>query len=197
MCFSLLNTILSYQLLYVWLGQVPEYADIFVKLIVIQSTIQTFNSGFYTAIYAKGRMRENALSAPLILFSAFPFIYILFKMGASPVALSYAYIISYAVQAFIQKPLILAKYIGYKWSDFTPLYWNCIKVTIAACIIPVFFRYCIINNITSNTYIIFFTVGTISVLSVSIAIWFIGLDKTTRTKIITFINKKLKRQSHD
>lgn len=194
---SLPTFLLSYQLLYVWLGQVPEYADIFVKLIVIQSTIQTFNSGFYTAIYAKGRMRENALSAPLILFSAFPFIYILFKMGASPVALSYAYIISYAVQAFIQKPLILAKYIGYKWSDFTPLYWNCIKVTIAACIIPVFFRYCIINNITSNTYIIFFTVGTISVLSVSIAIWFIGLDKTTRTKIITFINKKLKRQSHD
>jgi Na+-driven multidrug efflux pump len=185
--------LLSYQLLYVWLGQVPEYTDIFVRLIVIQSLVQTFNSGFYTAIYANGRMRENALSAPLILFSAFPFIYVLFKMGASPVALSYAYIISYAVQAFIQKPLILVKYIDYKWSDFNPLYWNCFKVTVAACIIPVIFRYGIINNLTTNHYIIFFSVGTISVLSTVAAIWYIGLDEATRTKLLTFIKKKLKR----
>lgn len=189
--------LLSYQLLYVWLGQVPEYTDIFVRLIVIQSLVQTFNSGFYTAIYAKGRMRENALSAPLILFSAFPFIYVLFKMGASPVALSYAYIISYAVQAFIQKPLILVKYIDYKWSDFNPLYWNCFKVTVAACIIPVIFRYGIINHLTANHYIIFITVGTISVLSTAAAIWYIGLDEATRTKLLTFIKKKLKRRSHD
>ncbi len=184
--------LLSYQLLYVWLGQVPEYTDIFVKLIVIQSITQTFNSGFYTAIYAKGRMKENALSAPIILFSAFPIIYVLFKMGASPVALSYAYIISYAVQAFIQKPLILVKYIDYKWSDFTPLYWSCFKVTVAASVVPVIFKYGIINNITTNHYVTFFTIGSISVLSTCVAIWYLGLDKTTRTKLLSFIKKKLR-----
>ena len=186
--------LLSYQLLYVWLGQVPVYADIFVELIVIQSLVQTFNTGFYTAIYAKGRMRENALSAPLILFSAFPFIYVLFKIGASPVALSYAYIISYAVQAFIQKPLILVKFIDYKWSDFNPLYWSCLKVTLAACVIPVFFRYGLINHLTSNNYIVFFSVGTISVLSTFMAIWFVGLDKEKRTVLLSLLRKKLKRQ---
>lgn len=186
--------LLSYQLLYVWLGQVPEYTDIFVRLIVIQSIIQTFNSGFYTAIYAKGRMRENAISAPIILFSAFPIVYVLFKMGASPVALSYAYIISYAVQAFIQKPLILVKYIDYKWSDFNPLFWNCFKVTVAGCIIPIFFRYGFINHLTSNHYIIFFSVGSISVLSTSVAIWHIGLEKEMRAKLLSFLKKKLKRQ---
>lgn len=185
--------LMSYQLLYVWLGQVPEYTDIFVQLIVIQSLVQTFNTGFYTAIYAKGRMRENALSAPLILFSAFPFIFILFKMGFSPVALSYAYIISYAVQAFIQKPLILVKYVGYKWSDFNPLYVDCLKVTIVACIIPVLTKYCILSNLTSNSYIIFLTIGTVSVLSVCITAWFIGLDKTTREKVLTYIRRLGKR----
>ena len=186
--------LLSYQLLYVWLGQVPEYTDIFVRLIVIQSVIQTFNTGFYTAIYAKGRMKENALTAPLILFSAFPVVYVLFKMGASPVVLSYAYIVSYAVQAFIQKPIILVKYINYKWSDFNPLYWSCFKVTVAACIVPFIFKFCIIKNLTSNPYILFFSVGTICVISTFIAIWYIGLDKNIRSKIIAFVKKKLKRQ---
>ena len=186
--------LLSYQILYVWLGQVPEYTDIFVQLIVIQSLVQTFNTGFYTAIYAKGRMKENALSAPLILFSAFPVVYILFKLGASPVALSYAYIISYAVQAFIQKPLILVKYIDYKWSDFNPLYWSCFKVTVAASIVPFIFKYCIIKNLTSNPFIIFFSVGTICVISTFLAVWYIGLDEATRVKLVTFLKKKFKRQ---
>lgn len=189
--------LLARQLLYVWLGQVPEYADIFTELIVIQSVIQTFNTGFYTAIYAKGRMKENALSAPLILFAAFPVVYVLFKMGASPVALSYAYIISFAIQAFIQKPLILVKVVGYKWSDFNPLYWSCFIVTVVSIIIPVLFRYFFITKITDNPYIIFISVGFVCVFSVGITVWTLGIDAVTRTKIISFIRNKISRKKHD
>ena len=47
--------LLSREVLQLWLGQVPEYADIFVKLVMIQELFQVINTGFYTAINAKGQ----------------------------------------------------------------------------------------------------------------------------------------------
>ena len=84
------------------------------------------------------------------------------------------------------------------WSDFTPLYWSCFKVTVAASVVPVILKYGIINSITTNYFITFFVIGSISVLSTCVAIWYLGLDKTTRTKLLSFIKKKLRvRAWHD
>ena len=39
---------------------VPDYTVIFLQIIVIQSLFQVFDTSFYTALYAKGRLKENA-----------------------------------------------------------------------------------------------------------------------------------------
>lgn len=184
--------LLSYQLLYVWLGQVPEYCDIFLKLVVIQSLFQVFDTGLYTAIYANGNIKWNALTSPLIGFIAFPIVYVLFKFGASPIALSWVFIVVYAILGCIQKPLILIKICGYKFRDFIPMYWSCLKVTILATIIPFVFDYWIRIQ-TDNQYIIFFSVAIISVLSVCANSWFFGIDVSMRTKVLELVRKKLQK----
>ena len=93
--------LLSYQLLYLWLGQVPEYCDIFLKLVVIQSLFQVFDTGLYTAIYANGNIKWNALTSPTIGFIAFPVVYVLFKFGASPIALSWVFIVVSAISSLV------------------------------------------------------------------------------------------------
>ena len=184
--------LLSYQLLYLWLGQVPEYCDIFLKLVVIQSLFQIFDTGLYTAIYANGNIKWNALTAPMIGICSFPVVYVLFKMGASPVALSWVFIAKYAIMGCIQKPIIMVIICGYKYRDFIPMYWSCLKVTIIAAIIPFMFDYWIRTQ-TENQYIIFFSVAIISVLSVCASSWCFGIDARVRTKVLELLRKKLKK----
>ena len=182
--------LLSYQLLYVWLGQVPEYCDIFLKLVVIQSLFQIFDTGLYTALYANGNIKWNALTSPTIGLCCFPIVYALFKMGCSPVALSWVFIVFYAILGCVQKPLILIKICGYKFRDFIPMYWSCLKVTILASVIPFISDYWIRTQ-TENQYIIFFSVAIISVLSVCASSWFFGIDTPMREKVLQLAKKKL------
>ena len=67
-------------LLRLWLGIVPDYAAIFLQLVVIQSLFQVFDVSFYRALYAKGRIKENALISPTLGFIRFPIVYLLFKL---------------------------------------------------------------------------------------------------------------------
>ena len=69
------------QLLSIWLETVPEYTVIFLQLVIIQSLFCVFDTSFYRALYAKGRLRENALISPTLVFLQFPIIYLLFKFG--------------------------------------------------------------------------------------------------------------------
>lgn len=185
--------LLSYELLYLWLGQVPEYTDIFLKLVMIQGLFQIFDTGLYTAIYANGNIKPNALTSPTIGFLAFPITYMLFSMGFSPIALSWVFIIVYGILAFLQKPIILVKVCGYKWSDFVPLYWSCLKVTIVSFIAPFVVRN-YMDSQTDNSYIVFFVVGFVSVFGVAITVWYIGIDNNIRTKVIEFIKGKIHRR---
>lgn len=101
-------------LLHIWLGEVPQYTTIFLQLIIIQSLFQVFDTSFYTALYAKGRL---ALISPTLGFISFPIIYILFKMGYSPISLSWANLITYAIIGVIIKPILIIKIVNYSWKD--------------------------------------------------------------------------------
>lgn len=66
LCFPI--CLLAHPLLKLWLGIVPEYTVIFLQIIIVQSLFQVFDTSFYTALYAKGQLRENALISPVLLF---------------------------------------------------------------------------------------------------------------------------------
>ena len=70
---------LADPLLYIWLGDnVPEYTTIFLQIAIVQSLFQVFDVSFYTALYAKGQLKENALISPMLNLLAFPVVYFLF-----------------------------------------------------------------------------------------------------------------------
>ena len=60
--------VLAKPLLTLWLGLVPDYTVSFLQLVVIQSLFQVFDTSFYTALYAKGQLKENALISPTFSF---------------------------------------------------------------------------------------------------------------------------------
>ena len=125
----------AYDLLHVWLKEVPPYSVIFLQIVIVQSLFQVFDTSFYTALYAKGDLKLNALISPTLGFIQFPIIYILFRNGASPVALSWAGLIVYAVLGLLIKPILLIKIVKYSWKDILEVIVPCMRVGLLASIV--------------------------------------------------------------
>lgn len=177
------------QLLHIWLGIVPEYTVIFLQLIVIQSLFQVFDTSFYRALYAKGQIRENALISPTIGFIQFPVVYVLFKMGFSPVVLSWASLIMYALLGIVIKPILIIKIVDYKWSDVLSVFKPCLYVTLASLPLPLAAYYWLKGH--DSMVLSFCVITAVSVLSVACASWYLGMDKPMRQKVMEMVRKKI------
>ena len=178
------------KLLYLWLGNVPEYAVAFVQLAMVQSLFSVFDISLYQALYAKGRIRENALISPTLGFIAFPIVYLLFRLGYSPLILSYVAIVVAILLGLVVKPLLLVKIVGYEWRDFRALYPSCLWVTLAALPMPVLYYVMVYNNI-SSTILSFVTMASIACISVCVSVWIIGFPQEMRVKVLDITKRKL------
>lgn len=184
------------SLLSVWLKKVPEYSSIFLKLVIIQSLFQIFDVSFYTALYAKGQLRENALISPVLGLLCFPIVYILFKHGASPVSLSWVMLIYYAILGIIVKPILLVKIVDYHWNEIIPIILRCLLVAIIA-----FSLSFIINDFytTPNGWNRLLILAPIFALLTAVIVYVIGFSPTARRalneKMSIFCKKILNKQA--
>ena len=176
------------QLLTLWLGIVPEYTVIFLQLVIIQSLFSVFDTSFYRALYAKGRLRENALISPTLGLVRFPVIYLLFKFGFSPVALSWASLITYAVLGLIIKPILVIKIVDYTWKDIFSVFLPCLRVAACSLPIPLLLGYYLSDEILAT----FAIVVLVSILSVAISTWLVGMDQMMKHKVVELVNKKIR-----
>ncbi len=192
LCLCLPIYLLAYPLLHLWLGIVPDYTTIFLQLIVIQSLFQVFDTSFYTALYSIGKLKENALMSPTLGLIRFPIVYFLFKYGFSPVALSWASLITYFILGFIIKPFLIIKIAQYTYSDVWEVFRPCIIVTLVSLPIPIFMCSKLDCLLLGN----FLLCAIASVIIVIISVWCFGVDKNTRAKISSMILKKIHHKNH-
>lgn len=176
------------QLLDIWLEEVPDYAVIFLQIIIVQSLFCVFDTSFYRALYAKGRLRENALISPMLGFFSFPIVYLLFQNGFSPIALSWASLISYAILGMVVKPLLVIKIVDYTWKDIFSVFVPCLKVTAVAVTLPILsYAYLTFDNRFASLL----TISSISILSVGLVVWFLGLNQEMKTKVVEIVKTKI------
>lgn len=176
-------------LLHVWLKEVPDYTVIFLQLVVIQSLFQVFDTSFYMALYAKGDLKANALISPTVGFVMFPIVYLLFKCGASPVALSWASLIMYAIIGLIVKPILIIKIVDYKWKEILDVYKPCLLISVVSGTIT----YLLTRQIDDTGFTELCTKTAIS-LGISLpTIYFLGLTKSMREKLFSVVISHLKK----
>lgn len=173
-------------LLKLWLGDIPEYTIIFVRIIIIQCLFQVFDSSLYTALYAVGRLKENALLSPLLGFIQFPVIYLLFKVGYSPVVLSWSNLIVYALLGLIVKPVLAVKVARYDWRNLYVMYKKCLIVTLTNLPIPIYlYRVLEMSSWQANIGMVMVTL-IVSVL----CIYSIGIDRAMKNKVLSYIKNR-------
>ena len=174
------------QFLTIWLKNVPEYTVIFLQLVIIQSLFCVFDTSFYRALFAKGRLKENALISPTLGFIQFPIVYVLFRLGFSPIALSWASLIMYAIVGMIVKPVLIIKIVDYKWQDIFSVFIPCFKVVVCSLPLPLLvYNYSNKESIASFVIVVF-----VSILSVFIATWFMGIDANVKNRIIEVVKER-------
>lgn len=179
--------LLASPILHLWLVEVPEFSVPFLQLVIIQNLFQVFDMSFYTALYAKGRIKENALISPMISLLSFPVVFVLFKLGASPLALSWVSLIVFIIAGCIIKPILINKIADYNWKEILDVYWVCLKVTLVAVPMPLILYYIIgVNTIGSSVLILI-----ISILFVVLAVWFFGLTRSMRQQLLNTVKYRL------
>lgn len=183
--------ILAYPLLKLWLGVVPKFTVPFLQIVIVQSLFQTFDVGFYMALYAKGQLRENALLSPTLGFIMFPVVYVLFKLGFSPLALSWSSLILYMIVGCVVKPILIIKIADYTWPNVLSVFRPCLIVTLACIPIPLILS----KLLDCSDLLSFLIVAIISVLCVALSIYALGIGQSVRIKIRTYIIKRLKNRN--
>lgn len=182
--------LLAGSLLKLWLGVVPEYAEPFLKIAILTSLIDVFSQSFYTGLYAKGQIRENAVISFFILLPSFGLIFLLFKLGFSPISSAWVMFGAMSVISLIVKPLLLVKIVEYPIKPIIGVYVVCLRVALLSVPIP-FLTYAALQDV--NEIFKFALIVILSIISVCASTWFAGLNADMKNMVKQAVLKKLKK----
>lgn len=173
----------------IWLGEVPDGLVPFVQIALLQGLFQAFDTSLYVPIYAKGRIKENAIISPLFDFIQLPVVYVLFRMGYPPISLAWVEFFACVLLGVVIKPILVYKIAEYSYGEIMRMIGRCMIVTILSAIVP----YLSTRFFDGNTVIGFCVIGIISLLSVASVVWIIGIDKSMKKMLIVWTKEKFLR----
>lgn len=115
-------------LLNLWLKEVPEYTVVFARFLVFQLLLENFNNAYYQPLVAANKIKLNSIIEVFICLLQFLLLYVFFKLGYGPLYARYFGIAIVLLLSFIEKPLLLWKYLNY---DIYKISWSIIRCLVA------------------------------------------------------------------
>mgnify|MGYP002509995312 CR=1 FL=1 len=173
-----------------WLGEVPEGLIPFVQITLIQGLFQAFDTSLYVPIYANGRIKENAIISPLFDFIQLPVVYVLFKLGYPPIALAWVEALACVSLGIVIKPILVHVIVKYSYKEIMLMILRCMMVTVLAVIAPIITS----RFLDGNTVVGFFVILLISLASVGMVVWIIGIDQQMKRLLMGWVREKLSRK---
>lgn len=173
-------------LLKLWLGIVPEYTNIFLKLTIVAALIDTMTYPMVTATYATGVLRRITIIISLLNILELPLVYFILKLGGAAYMSMYPTIaialINLLTRFFLLKRIITG--LNAKHFILKILIPN-IFITGFAYFISIVIKFYILSE---NNFIDFILSATISVIVLIVLIYLLGISSKERK----FINKRIK-----
>lgn len=174
-------------LLRLWLGEYPDYTPIFLRIVIIQSLIQTMTRPVVMAIHAVGKMKMVNLTAGSVLLLILPVSYILLKMGATPETVFAVNVIPWVFELFIEL-FWLNKYIDFPlWGFYKQVYGLVIPLALLMFAIPYIVK--LLSGL--DGWLALILTGIVSVLSTSIIVYFLGIPQSMRKRVLGFVEAKI------
>lgn len=143
LCLSLPIMIEAPFIFHMWLGQVPEYTVIFIRLMLLISIVEATANPIMIGASASGRVKKYQSIVGGILIAIVPISYIVLSLGGAPGSVFIVHLtvalIAFVVRLYLVRPLIqlsLRKY-------FTNAIAPCVLIGIITSVISVILKKCL------------------------------------------------------
>lgn len=172
-----------------WLGVVPVYAVLFVRLTLIEAIINVVNETIVKGLHATGNIKKYMLIVGFVEFCIFPLTYFAFKLGFS-VEVAYVISISIYVLLMFLRVYLIKDAINMTYHEYTEeIFLRITLVTIVALSVPTVIYFAMETSIMRLLILII-----ASTVSTGLTVLFLGLTTTERRKVVSvvmnYINQK-------
>ena len=175
------------EILYIWLGDnVPEYTELFVKIIICTGLADTLGSSISVQIYATGKIKYYQIIVSLITISVLPLSYIFYTLGYPPETSMYISLIL-SVAAQVARVIIWTRLINESIVNYIKKIVIPTLVIIVLSLTPSFFLYDFLKSASNLMVIIYSTLY--SVIVNAILVFSIGINASERKIICKLIKK--------
>lgn len=173
-------------ILNLWLGQVPVYTIIFVRLAIISSMVNILGNTPYTACMATGKIKKYAIWVTTVGSLSFFLTIPAYKVGLPPETSYLLYIIIYILVLFV-KLRLMKQMLSLRVQEFvTSVLLRIIPVTIISFAIIIIF----VTHTECSLFRMFSTIC-LSIAIWSLSVYFIGLTGVERHLITNKIQNRL------
>lgn len=174
-----INPILS-----VWLGTVPEYTAVFIRLTLCIMMVDALSNPLITAAQATGRIKVYQAVVGGILLLIVPISYLALKLGGQPEVVFIVHFLM-VVAAQIARLIMIRPMIQLSLRKyFREVVVKIACVVLSAIILPV----AVYLLLPQNTLYSFLAVSGMCVISVSVSVYYLGLGKGERRFVIEKMN---------
>lgn len=167
-------------ILYLWLGQVPDYTSYFAKISIIQSLIICLNQPYATAIGATGQVKWLNITVGGVLLLIVPITYLLLKFHVNLEVVYAVNVIPWGMASVIRIELLRHYTHIDSWEAYRNVYWNVFYILVI-CLVPPCFLHLHLPYGFARLLIV---VG-VSLIWSGLIIYWLGLPKHIR-KLLLF-----------
>ena len=184
------------SILGLWLGEAPEYADLFIKLVLVESCIMCFSGTLMTAAQATGKIKLYQTIVGGLQLCNIPLSIAFLKIYSSPFIVCYISI-SISILALILRLIFLKLLIGLSISDFySNVIYPSVKAVVGSLIFVRLSFYGIEYFSLDFIYVLFLKIMT-SLVITSLVIVFLCLNKTESAFLFSFLKRKLGMKGYE
>lgn len=174
-------------ILTIWLVEVPLYAPVFLRLIVIFSTFQAMSNALYIGMLATGEIKKYQIYMSFLYILAFGVCYIFFKLGFGPeygyISMIFAVSVAFFLRLFLLRRIIpgftASSYIKEVIFKISPI----VLISLVLC-------YVVLEINIQNSIIELISIILIATLILPLLSFVLALNKKEKGIIINIIKNK-------
>lgn len=172
-------------ILQIWLGDYPEYAPSFIRIILFHSVVASMTSSVVMVVHASGRLKMVGITAGTVNLLLLPITYCLFKMGFSPETALLVNVCGSFCEAFIEL-CWMRYYIKFPIKKFyKEVYAKVFPLGALMLVIPL----CMHEYVSfTSDFVVFLTVCIVSTITSSLVLYHFGLDSNKKRMITSKIS---------
>lgn len=174
-----------------WLGQVPEYSVVFVRLFLITAMNYTLSTSTLMGIHATGDIRKFQIIEGSMLLTVVPIAYLLLKFAQIPAyGVLIVYLIIETITQFVRVWIVYPRIELSIYRYFTEVLWPIVKVSIFVWVLPFICEF-LTRSLTAWTSFIMTLISCL--VSVCLCVIFLGVKQQERIVIWQKLKEIIKK----